>query len=114
MHGFKFKLICPDNLGPFKECCGNFLLFEHKQEQQDKKDVAFLIIISENTLNINKTSLAFTFITFTTQKLNKNKIRLFYSLLVIFCDLFLLLLTSYKLVYSWPSFARNPAGMDKL
>ena len=38
----------------------------------------------ENISNINKTSFAFTFITFITQKLNKNKIRLFHSLLVIF------------------------------
>ena len=51
--------------------------------QQDKKDVTLLINIYANILNINKTSTAFTFITFTTQKLNKNIKGLFHSFLVI-------------------------------
>ena len=28
-----------NNHSAFNECCGNFLLFEHEQEQQDKIDV---------------------------------------------------------------------------
>ena len=28
-----------NNHAAFNECCGNFLLFEHEQEQQDKIDV---------------------------------------------------------------------------
>ena len=39
--------------------------------------------IRENVWNINKTSSALAFITFTTQMLNKNQIRLFHSFLVI-------------------------------
>ena len=59
--------------------------------------------IHENVLNINKTSFALTFITFTTQKPNKNKIRLFHILLIIFflCP-FSSITKSYKL-FCWRS-----------
>ena len=66
---------------------------------QEKDNFHFYIVDrvwNENILNINNTSIAFTFITFTTQKLNKNQIRLFHGFLVY------LLQTLPEEVDSWP------------
>ena len=72
---------------------------------------------NENILNIKyyKTLFAFIFITFRTQKLNKQIKTLFHSLLVIFFfHHFPSITSSYKLFSSWPAVARNPGSPNEL
>ena len=74
-------------------------------DQQYKKDVIFLILMKKisKTPHWNRNI----FNTFTTQKLNKNKIRLFHILLVIFflCSLspFSSITPSNRFSSSWPA-----------
>ena len=64
--------------------------------KQDKKDVAILINIYENILNIHKTTFAFTYITFTTQKLKKQNKIISQLVSYLFLELFPHLINSFS------------------